>query len=51
MDRRDRWELTLVICRVYVYDVAWSYVHRMDLTFVDATGGSIAGTEVTRKRL
>jgi len=51
MDRRGRWELTLAICRVYVYDGAWSYVHQMDLTFVDAIGGSIAGTEVTRKRL
>jgi len=48
MDRRGRWDLTLAICRVY--DGAWSYVHQMDLTFVDATGGSIVGTEVKRKR-
>jgi len=50
MDRRGHWELTLVICRVHVYDGAWSYVDQMNLTFVDATGVSIADTEVTRKR-
>jgi len=50
MDRRGHGEITLAICCVYVYDGAWLYVHQMNLTFVDATGGSIAGTEVTRKR-
>jgi hypothetical protein len=50
MDRRGHGELTLAVCRVYVYDGAWSYVHQMNLTFVDAARGSIAGTEVTRKR-
>jgi len=50
MDRRGHGALTLAVCRVYVYDGAWSYLHQMNLTFVDATWGSIAGTEVTRKR-
>jgi len=36
MDRRGHGEITLAICRVYVYDGAWSYVHQMNLTFVDA---------------
>lgn len=50
MDRRGHGALTRAICRVYVYDGAWSYLHQMNLTFVDATWGSNAGTEVTRKR-
>ena len=28
-----------------------AYMCMMDVTFVDAIGGSIAGTEVTRKQL
>jgi hypothetical protein len=50
MGRRGHGKITSAIYRVYVYDGAWSYMHKMNLTFVDATGGSIAGTEVTRKR-
>jgi hypothetical protein len=51
MDRRGRWELILAICSVYVYDGAWLYVHKLGLMLVDANGGSITGTEVTRERL